>query len=241
MIKNKPVIGIIPTLYYSSDDPYENYARFINMYSEKIRKSGGIPIGILEANEDYTSICDGYLWPGGYKIQKEYFYFIEDALKNNKPLLGICLGAQSLATFFNILEDKEENPTKNYEEIYNINKEKNPYLKKLEENSYHSNYVTNDKESINSARHPIKLNKDSLLYQIFKTTTLNVVSLHKYAIKRLPKSLTATALSDDLVIEAIEYNKPQTFIIGLQYHPEIEEESPIFDAFISYVNNKKLK
>ena len=199
-MKIKPVIGIIPTLHFTSEEennPYENQARFIRMYAEKIKKSGGIPIGILDENIDYTSICDGYLWPGGQKMLKEYAYLLEDALKNNKPVLGICLGAQTIATFLNILEDKEQDPSKSYEEIYEQNKEEKPYLKKLEENSGHRNYVTSDKESIDAARHKIHIEKDSLLYQIYKTEELNVVSLHSFAINRVPACLNVLATSED--------------------------------------------
>ena len=72
MLKKKPIIGIIPTFVYSETDPYQDKANFVTMYSEKIEKSGGIPIGILGDVESFTSICDGYIWPGGNKILKEY-------------------------------------------------------------------------------------------------------------------------------------------------------------------------
>ena len=56
MIKNKPVIGIIPTynLQNEENDPYLDRASFVRMYEEKIVSSGGIPIGLLHQNvEDY--------------------------------------------------------------------------------------------------------------------------------------------------------------------------------------------
>lgn len=57
----KPVIGIIPTFTVNDNDPYQDKASFVSMYSEKIKESGGIPIGILGDASLYTSICDGYL------------------------------------------------------------------------------------------------------------------------------------------------------------------------------------
>ena len=56
MIKNKPVIGIIPmyNLQNEENDPYLDRASFVRMYEEKIVSSGGIPVGLLHQNvEDY--------------------------------------------------------------------------------------------------------------------------------------------------------------------------------------------
>lgn len=237
---NKPIIGIIPTFNLTNEEnnPYEDKASFVRMYSEKIKKSGGIPIGILENPEEYASICDGYVWPGGKKILKEYAFLLEDALKKNKPVLGICLGAQSIVTLLNILEDKEQEPSKSFEEIYEQNKKEKPYLKKLEEESGHRNFVTKEKESIDSARHKVHIQKDSLLYQIYKTEELNVVSLHSFAINRVPKTINVLATSEDGVIEAVSYKAPNSFILGVQWHPEIEEETTLFDALIFNAKKK---
>ncbi len=235
----KPIIGIIPTFNLTNEEnnPYEDKASFVQMYSDKIKKSGGIPIGILENPEEYTSICDGYVWPGGSKILFEYIPILEDAIKNQKPLLGICLGAQAITTFLNVLEDQAKEPTKSFREIYDQNKTQNPYLKKLAEGNIHSHYVTKDADSINSVRHKVNINKQSLLYQILKKEEINVVSLHGVAIARCPKSLLASGLSEDGVIEAVEYIGNNSFILGVQWHPEIEEETALFDALI--LNTKK--
>lgn len=37
----KPVIGIIPTFTVNDNDPYQDKASFVSMYSEKIKESGG--------------------------------------------------------------------------------------------------------------------------------------------------------------------------------------------------------
>lgn len=136
----KPIIGIIPTFTMSDNDPYQDKVSFVSMYSKKIKESGGIPIGILGDASLYTSICDGYLWPGGNKILFEYVPLLEDAIKNQKPLLGICLGAEAIATFLNIYEDKEKASSKSFKEVYEMNQEKNPYLKRLEEGKYTFSY-----------------------------------------------------------------------------------------------------
>ena len=70
---DKPIIGIVPTIK-NQENPYQDKSSFVNMYAEKILSSGGIPLGMLTRNVDeYLSICDGYLWPGGNKIEWSYY------------------------------------------------------------------------------------------------------------------------------------------------------------------------
>ena len=228
-MNRKPIIGIIPTITTHDTDPYQDRTSFVSMYSEKIKKSGGIPIGILESANMYTSICDGYLWPGGKKILQEYFPILEDAVKNKKPLLGICLGAQTITTALNEIQ----NPQKSFKEAYEMNLETNPHLKKLEDGNNHLHIVTKEKDSIDRARHKIKIKKDSLLYEILGNEVLDVVSLHSMAITETSKNLLVSAEAEDGVIEAVEYKENGALLLGVQFHPEIEKQSPLFDWLVS--------
>lgn len=181
MKQNKPVIGILPTynLNNEKNDPYMDRASFVRMYVEKVRECGGIPIGLLDQDISlYKDICNGYLWPGGSKIWKEFNVVIQDCLEKKKPLIGVCLGAQAIATFFNVLEDKKDSSL-SFEEIYQSNKEKNPYLIKAQNQEIHNHDVTKEQESISKARHKIKIEKNSFLYSIYKQEEIEVVSLMK--------------------------------------------------------------
>ena len=204
MIKNKPVIGIIPTynLTNETNDPYQDRASFVRMYEEKIVECGGVPIGLLHQNvKDYLSLCDGYLWPGGSKIWPDFFLVLEDALKNKKPVLGVCLGLQAIGTFFCVKEEREKYPEKSFEEIKQILKDTDHYLKQLEDDSFHNHDVTKDIETQETARHLIKLNKDTLFYKIMKQDELNVISLHSFVLPYAAKDITIAATSEDGVIE----------------------------------------
>lgn len=233
----KPIIGIIPTFNLIGDsNPYNNKASFVRMYSEKIKESGGIPIGILEDSFLYTDICDGYLWPGGKKILKEYIPILEDAIKNKKPILGVCLGSQTISNYFTILEDKEKNKNKSYDEVYDMNREINPYFKKVEGHNIKKEDSNIDLSIINKSRHKIKIDKESLLYEILKKEESNIVSLHNMAINRTADNVLISAKSEDNIIEAVEYNEKGSLILGVQFHPEIEKEKPLFDWLIASCN-----
>ena len=66
--------------------------------------------------------------------------------------------------------------------------------------------------------HKIYINKNTKLYNILKKDIINVNSYHKECITN-SGIYNTSALSNDNVIEAIEYNKNK-FNIGLQFHPE---------------------
>ena len=63
-----------------------------------------------------------------------------------------------------------------------------------------------------------------------------VNSIHTYICTKLPKELTAVALSDDGQVEVVEA-KNKNFFMGIKYHPELlvdidEKQNNIFKKFI---------
>lgn len=114
----KKIIGIVarPTIS-------ESKRRMLGVYESYIRciiRAGGIPL-IISPTQDieyikdnsYTpltideesdlkvilDLCDGFLLPGGSDIYEYDYNILEYAIKNNKPVLGICLGMQIMATY----------------------------------------------------------------------------------------------------------------------------------------------
>lgn len=59
-----------------------------------------ITLGIINYNTNLLELCNGFILPGGdYKTIDDDI--INYAYKTNKPLLGICLGMQSMGEYFN--------------------------------------------------------------------------------------------------------------------------------------------
>ena len=48
-----------------------------------------------------VDLCDGIIIPGGYRIYEFYKYITEYAIKKDIPVLGICLGMQTLSRIDN--------------------------------------------------------------------------------------------------------------------------------------------
>lgn len=74
--------------------------------------------------------------------------------------------------------------------------------------------------------HKVKINKNSKLYDIFKTETLQVNSRHINYITKT--SLKTVGISDDNLIEAVE-DTNKKFFIGVQWHPETMIEYDILE------------
>ena len=84
-----------------------------------------------------------------------------------------------------------------------------------------------DRESIEHSQtiarglpsHNVQLEKDSLLYQLFKKETLAVNSFHHQAVKEVPQGFRVTAVAPDGIIEGMESTAFRP-ILGVQWHPE---------------------
>lgn len=139
---------------------------------------------------NFLEMCDGLILPGGNKFLPTDMYILDYAIKNNIPVLGICLSMQMMSCYQeDILMEKNDDT------LLNHNQEKDKLF-----------------------QHKVKIDHDSLLYQIIEKDEIEVNSFHNYHItpNHIYKSV---AKSPDGVIEAIEYPN-STFNMGVQWHPE---------------------
>jgi putative glutamine amidotransferase len=81
-------------------------------------------------------------------------------------------------------------------------------------------------------RHDVHLHPRCVLSRSLSRTTLEVSSLHHQAIDRLGTGLTPCAWSDDGLIEAVEL-EGHPFTVGVQWHPEADEEVGVFTALVA--------
>jgi len=202
-----------------------------------VKKAGGIPfvIPVCETFREATSIVkriDGLIISGGYfdidpsiygeKPKKDSLaiknerttsemHLLKAAIKQKKPILGICGGEQLINVYFGgiLYQDilKEEPGTKDHEQ-------KNHFTK---------------------TSHPVSVTAGSRLAKITKAKEMKVHSTHHQSVKKPGRGLIVSAVSPDGIIEAIE--KPgDNFLLGVQWHPEFlietNEHLAIFKAFV---------
>lgn len=170
-------------------------------------------IGILNYDNDLIntnilSICDGIIFQGGSDIHPYHFQILEYAIKNNIPVLGICMGHQIIGLYSQNTTDEQE-------------------LIKVENH--------NDKQK----KHKINILPNTNLYKIFGPELI-VNTRHKEAVKKINKPFKISALSEDNVIEGIEYIDDNHFVLGVQFHPEdLENTENLYNYFLKEILKRK--
>ena len=156
-------------------------------------------IGILNydnslINTEILDLCDGIIIQGGKDVYPYHFQILEYCIKNNIPLLGICMGHQIIG-------------------LYSINS-------------------NNDNDLI-------QIDKNSIMYKIFGPT-LKVNSRHSFAVKKVNLPFKVTSISEDNIIESIEYIDNNNFILGVQFHPEdLDNTENLYNYFLKEVLKRK--
>jgi putative glutamine amidotransferase len=221
MDRRKPIIGILPTSnYLQTDDPFKDTYRYGNNYIKKIIDNGGVPYLIPYVNDEIIieslEMCDGLLLPGGNRVIKSNFDVIDYFYKNNKPIMGICLGMQTIA-------------------MYSVNiEEENKRIIKNIDNGVNHWPIELYRDNVSSLAHKVLLEKDTKLYDIFKVEEMDVNSVHKCTITEVGSKFKVSIKSSDGLIEGIEYNGDDKYIIGVQFHPEVlDQYNNIFKEFIN--------
>ena len=235
---NKIVVGVLPQSIFKTDDnPYNDKYVFVDLYTKRIIEAGGIPFGLIASNNiipnELLDMCDAFLIQGGINFKSYHFQVIDYAIKNNKPLLGICLGMQALSIYSVIIDNIGELNLDLFWNEYNRLREENndKLLEKMTDENIHLHLI--NYENSDEARHIINIvDKDSILYDIYKKDTINEVSLHSYKVMNLGSKFKSVMVAEDNVIEGIEYIDKSRFIVGVQYHPEWDNDNLLFNRLI---------
>lgn len=228
-----PVIGI--SCCYDED---HRRLWLTDYYINAVVAAGGLPFIIpvvtpLNKINQLINHCHGLLLAGGGDIdpllfgeqphpaggsicpQRDSFELslAKEALKNSRPLLGICRGAQviNVAAGGTVCQD--------------LSLQVKDHLKHQQQAPRW--YPT----------HTITAVRDSQLAEMIGAEPVKVNSFHHQMVGRLGTGLKVAAVAPDGVIEAIEHRQRGYFVLGVQYHPEaLYEHDPkarvIFTNFI---------
>lgn len=218
---NKPVIGILPTSdYMMYNDTFKDTYRFGNNYVKKIVENGGIPLLIPYCDDevilDTLKMCDGLLLPGGNRMLESNFKVLDYFYNKKKPILGICLGMQTIA-------------------VYSVNKNLQKRKRILKEIDTGVNHWPQEilRDNNECLAHKDIVKKDSVLGKIIGKEEVMVNSVHHYTVTEVGADLVVSIMSEDGLIEGIESKNSEQFIVGVQFHPEVLPQfNNIFKVFI---------
>jgi putative glutamine amidotransferase len=210
----KPLVGI--TAEVQEDNSY-----FMPpVYANAVLQAGGIPVLIpLIPDEDIDAMCehiDALFLTGGEDIDPNYYgqdphvhlgkiapkldamehALVKKMLELDKPYIGVCRGLHML----NIV-----NGGSLYQSIHSQREEEVMQHKQTAERTHRS--------------HPVKVDKDSRVYEMLQEDEFRVNSFHHQACHEVKEPLRIVARAKDGIIEAVE-SKEHTFVFGFQWHPE---------------------
>jgi putative glutamine amidotransferase len=224
----RPLIGITTRV------GAENNFYLRRSYAEAIEAAGGIPVYLpLIPNREYLNVLsdklDGLMLSGSNSDIDPVFYgeephpklgsiiperdetdliLLEHAELRKKPVLAICFGMQSL------------NVSRGGSLIQDLESQVPECLKHEQGEVYHR------------PSHHIKIEPESVLAQLAGGETVRVNSSHHQAVKQTGRDLRVIARSLDGVIEAVIDTRPDRFVLGVQWHPEISWDRDSFSQAI---------
>jgi gamma-glutamyl-gamma-aminobutyrate hydrolase PuuD len=219
------IVGIVGRSYYNKDgqeivQTHDAIRRFLNKREDVVCITLLSPeeecLTNLEQGEDKVDEridylldkCDAFVVPGGTYAYHFDEYVINYAIEHDKPLLAICLGFQVLCSMFS------KNRTR-FDMTERLN---------LERHTGKGNEYSHD----------VLIKNNTKLKEILNIDRMPVNSVHHDIVNFDIDSLVVNAISDDGVLEGVEYPNKK-FIIGLQWHPEylVDENSlKILNSFI---------
>lgn len=188
-----------------------------------------IPDLVSEELADFLAQMDGFVFQGGSDLAPETYEekpigrwlgdayrdeyelkILDYAIKNDKPVFGICRGFQVMNVYFGGT-------------LYQDIGTQRPELES------HRDAVLYDQ-----INHPIILEEGKLLDRLHQNEDNQMVNtVHHQAVKDLGENLEVLATSPDGLIEAFQWTKAEEGkVIGVQWHPEFfhNSKTPLMDA-----------
>ena len=241
----KKKIGVVPASQWpdmtksTSSDVY----RLGNNYCKRVLEAGALPLCVTPIDnwvpEESLALYDGYIVQGGSDYYPYHFQIVHDAVTNHKPYLGICLGEQLIYVYFVLKQMVEE---RGYEgdlvkAICKLLEEKGPSFSVLQKIPGHrSESMPRGNEDV--AKHDVSVVPGTILHKLVGRSTLRAASFHNLNVPPSQTILPVNAWSADGVVEGVEY---ADHMLGVQFHPEVDDLLPEIFAFLTqadlYRNN----
>jgi len=254
----KPRIGLNCSLL-DMNDPLKAKALCHLKYIDAVAGAGGVPIVIppcldRELIASALDVLDGFCLIGGpdyipaqygghpqpaedlmHERRHDFDLLLAEMLleKTQKPVLGICGGHQLLCI------------SRGGALIQDLRSEWSPPSKAACTLQHSDGERADTPLAGNVYRHEVKLQPGSRIAKIAGAEKLMTNSYHHQAARpdRLGSGFVATAWAPDGVVEAIEWNQSDRFVLGIQWHPErltdLREQRAIFESFVAAAGGER--
>jgi putative glutamine amidotransferase len=228
--ENKPRVGIP---WRTREEELQGNVEKLNYYFEAVSRAGGLPehVSLGLSDEELrrqAAGLDAFVLPGSPADVDPARYaeprnpktksldadrdrtdstILEDALAQHKPVLAICYGCQIL------------NVHQGGSLVQDIPAEK-PGTNAHGKTDLAAGSNSRDLE------HGATLADGSQLQKLAGATHVQINSSHHQSIERPGEKLRVTARGTDGIIEGVELQSPDDWVVGVQWHPERMPDDP---------------
>jgi putative glutamine amidotransferase len=246
---SKPRVGIP---WRTRDEERQHNVEKLNYYFEAVRRAGGVPehVSLGLSNEELqrqVSKLDAFVLPGSPADVDPARYaeprhdktktldadrdrtdstILDHAIAVHKPVLAICYGCQIL------------NVHQGGTLVQDIPAEK-PGTDAHGKTDLAASTATKDLE------HGATLAEGSQLKKLAGAAQVQINSSHHQSIDRPGETLLVTALGTDGIIEGVELQSPDDWVVGVQWHPERMPDDvlaqKLFAEFVSAARKARLQ
>jgi len=232
----RPVIGICTALEGARWGVWDQPAALLPVnYLQAIRRAGGLALmlapdeAVTDDPEQMLGLIDGLVLAGGADIdpgsygaaahpltidtvpERDRFEIalVRGSIERDMPVLGICRGMQLINVALG-----------------------GTLLQHLPEHVGHEQHRRVPGSLASGAAHDVTLAEGSVAASAVGDTRHSMRSHHHQGVDRLGSGLIVSGTSQlDDVPEAIELPE-RRFVLGVQWHPEADEESVVIDALV---------
>ena len=231
------IIGIVPKgELYTEDTNMKDRYYLLNNYIKRVTEAGGAAVGVAPVDgwvpRQTLELFDGFVVQGGSQYFPYHFQIVHHAVETGKPYLGICLGMQIIRSYFEIRRRVE---AAGYEgdllqAIWNLQCNKD--FDTLGSVEGHFNPLA-PRGREDEAKHKVNIVPGTLLHRLMGRKQIVGASYHHSCVPADESFLTVNAWAEDGTVEGVEYGKN---ILGVQFHPEVDEKLPELFAFLMEEN-----
>ena len=232
----KKVIGIVPkgVLFDPEKDNSSDIYHLLNNYVKRVQEAGAIPVCLAPVDgrlsPEQLEMCDGFIAQGGTKMWPYHFQVIHHVATTGKKYLGICLGMQLIHRYYamkKMVEDMGlEGPVdENIIDLFYNKEMGHDLLHRVEGHLYRG--MTRD--NTDGVKHDVDVVPGTILHRLLGREKACAASFHNYRAEDPVEALTVNAWAPDGTIEGLENG---TNILGVQFHPEIDDMLPEIFQFL---------
>lgn len=231
----KKIIGIVPKgiPFETENDRLQHY-ELGNSYAKRIKEAGAIPIGLAPVDgrisPEQLSLCDGFIAQGGSRMFPYHFQIIHHAATTGKKYLGICLGMQLIHRYFAIKQIVENRGAEGAIDQQIIDLFCNQGIGENLLHRVEGHRTVNSVTDADEAKHPVSIVPGTVLHRLLGKKEIEGASFHNWCAKDPVDTLTVNAWAADDTIEGLENGSN---ILGVQFHPEVDDTLPEIFRFLT--------